>query len=379
MTSDDHWSSDVGTTIMKDYYKILGIEKGANDDDIKKAYRKLAHQYHPDKASGNENKFKEINEAYQTLSSAEKRTYYDRFGSAPRAGGGGFSGNCNPFAGFDFGGGFSAGGGFEDLGSVGDIFEAFFEGFGGKKRKTYKRGADLEVVQEITLEDAYCGVKSDFEIKTYIVCEKCRGVGHTSEAGFTQCSTCDGQGEIRESRNSFFGSFSQVRACAKCFGSGQIPKKVCGTCTGAGRIISNHKVSVAVAAGIADGQIIKLANAGEAGERGGGVGDLYVRIKVNPHAIFKREAHDLIAKANLNLIDILLAKPVAITTISGKKIEVVIPEDFNLKSKLKISGEGMPRLGSFGKGDLYIDLEVKTPKHLNYAAQRLLEQLRKEI
>ncbi len=366
---------------MKDYYKILGVEKGANDDDIKKAYRKLAHQYHPDKASGNENKFKEINEAYQTLSSAEKRTYYDRFGSAPNAGSGGFSGGGNPFAGFSAGGGSPFGWDFDasDLGSVGDIFEAFFEGFGGKKRKTYKRGADLEVVREITLEQAYQGLKSDFEIKTYVVCEKCRGVGHAVEAGFTQCSTCDGQGEIRESRSSFFGSFSQVRPCAKCFGSGQIPKKVCGICSGAGRIISNHKVSVAIAAGIADGQIIKLANAGEAGEHGGGVGDLYVRIKVKPHAIFKREGHDLIAKVSVNIVDILLAKPVSITTISDKKIEIIIPEDFNLKNKFKISGEGMPRLGSFGKGDLYIDLEVKTPKRFNSTAQKLLEQLRKEI
>ncbi len=363
---------------MKDYYKILGVEKAAKDDDIKKAYRKLAHQYHPDKASGNESKFKEINEAYQVLSSQEKRNYYDRFGSAPQGGG---NGGGNPFAGFDFGGGgfgFDASS-FEDMGSVGDIFEAFFEGFGGKKRKTYKRGADLEVVQEITLEESYSGLKSDFEIKTYIVCEKCRGVGHSVEAGFSQCSTCGGQGQIRESRSGFFGSFSQVRDCSKCFGSGQIPKKVCGTCSGAGRIVSSHKVGVAIAAGIADGQIIKLANAGEAGERGGGVGDLYVRIKVKPHPIFKREGSDLIAKVNLNILDILLSKPISVPTISGKKIEVVIPEDFNLKNKLKINSEGMPRLSSFGKGDLYIDLEVKTPKRVSLTAQKLLEQLRKEI
>ncbi len=367
-----YWDIVSLSTHMKDYYKILGIEKSATDDDIKKAYRKLAHQYHPDKASGNESKFKEINEAYQVLSSQEKRSYYDRFGSAPNQSGGGFSGG-NPFAGFDFGGGGFDTSSFEDLGSVGDIFEAFFEGFGGKKRKTYKRGSDLEIVHEITLEEAYHGLKNDFEIKTFIVCEKCLGVGHAVEAGFNKCSTCDGQGEIRESRNSFFGSFSQVRSCAKCFGSGQIPKKMCGICSGSGRIMGSKKIKVVIAAGIADGQIIKVANAGEAGEHGGGVGDLYVRIKEKPHAIFKRESQDLVLKAAMSIVDILLEKPIIITAISGKKIEVNIPTDFNLKNKIKIAGEGMPRLGSFNKGDLYIDLDVKTPKNFS------LEQLRKEI
>ncbi len=368
---------------MKDYYKILGVEKSANEEEIKRAYRKLAHQYHPDRSGGDDKKFKEINEAYQVLSNREKRGYYDRFGSAPQGSGGAPGGG--PFGGFDFNGGpegFNFGFGFDpsqmgDMGSVGDIFETIFEGLGVKRRKTYQRGADLETAEEITLEDAHRGITKNLAIRMYVLCEKCRGAGHDPNAESVKCVTCDGRGEIRENRSSFFGSFSQVRPCAKCFGTGQIYKKSCPTCSGAGRVNGDRKVEVVIATGISDGQIIKISGAGESGERGAGAGDLYVRIRVKPHSIFKREGNDLVAKVSMDIVDVLLGKPVSLVTISGKKIEVLIPADFSLKNKLKVVGEGMPRLGGFGKGDLYIDLDIKTPKHLSAAAKKLLEELSK--
>src|SRR3989344_5184002 len=220
---------------MKDYYKILGVEKSADEEEIKKAYRKLAHQYHPDKASGNEEKFKELNEAYQVLSSKEKRAQYDRFGRVFEGAQGSPHGG-NPFGNGDFGFGF----GFdpnnmEDLGGISDIFEAFFDGLGVKKRKAYHRGSDVEILQSLTLEEVFRGVEKKIKIKLFQSCGACKALGYLSDAGLTECATCSGRGEIKESRSTFFGSFSQVRSCPKCVGVGQIPNKTCGDCRGMGR------------------------------------------------------------------------------------------------------------------------------------------------
>jgi molecular chaperone DnaJ len=361
---------------MKDFYKILGVEKSASEEEIKKAYRKLAHQYHPDKAGGNEQKFKEINEAYQVLSNKEKRAQYDRFGRVFDGSGGPSAG---PFSGFDFRGfqdGFEFGfdsSNLEDLGSVSDIFDAFFEGLGIKRRKTYQRGADLEFVKEITLEEAFRGLTTTIRLDTLIVCKHCDGVGHFPQEGFVKCGTCEGRGEIRENRQTFFGQFSQVRSCSKCQGQGQIPNKVCNQCSGSGRIKGNQLVEISIAPGITDGQLIKVAGAGQAGERGAGAGDLYVRIKIKPHHTFQRLHDDLIIKKNLNLLDVLLGKKIEVPTIAGGKINVEIPEDFNLRERLRIIGEGMPRLGSHSRGDLYVEFQVKTPKKLNPKIKKLLE------
>lgn len=367
---------------MKDYYKILGIEKSASEDDIKKAYRRLAHQYHPDKAGGNADKFKEISEAYQTLSSKEKRAQYDRFGRT-------FSGG-SPFGdGFDFrtfsqedGGGFEFGfdpRGFEDAGNLSDVFDALFEGLGVRRRKTYQRGADLETVQEITLEESFSGAAKIVQLKTFVKCADCGGQGHEAAAGLEKCSVCDGKGEIRESRNTFFGSFSQVRACSKCFGSGQIPKKSCSVCGGSGRARQQKEIGFNILSGVADGQIIKISGAGEAGERGAANGDLYVRIKVKPHSIFERRGDELLVKKELNIVDALLGKELEIPGISGGAIRVEIPAGFNLKEDLRIRGEGMPKLGTRNRGDLLIIFDIKTPKKLSVKAKKLLEELGREI
>lgn len=361
---------------MKDYYKILGIEKSASEEEIKKAYRKLAHQYHPDKASGNAEKFKEINEAYQILSSQEKRAQYDRFGRVFDGATGSPFGGGSPFGNFEFG--FDPSN-LEDLGGISDIFDAFFEGMGVKKRKSYHRGSDLEIVQEITLEEAFRGTDKKIRSKFFTSCVQCNALGYFADAGLSECSTCSGRGEIKESRSTFFGSFSQVRTCPKCFGSGQLPKKLCGECKGTGRTMSQKEINVEIAPGVSDGQLIKLPKAGEAGERGAEAGDLYVRIKIPTHKIFERQGDDLVVKKEANLLDILLGTKIEIPTIGGNKILVEIPADFNLKEKFKVSGEGMNRFGGFGRGDLYVEWEIKTPKKLNSKAKKIIEDLKKEM
>ncbi len=358
----------------KDYYNILGVDKAASDEDIKKAYRKLAHQYHPDKSGGSADRFKEINEAYQILSNREKRAQYDRFGrvfdgsaGSPRGG---------PFGNFEFG--FDTGN-LDDIGSVGDLFDVFFEGLGIKRRKNYHRGSDLETVQEITLEEAFRGTEKKFKIRLFNSCGNCSGLGYFSDAGLTECATCSGRGEIKESRSTFFGSFAQVRACSKCAGSGQVPNKICSDCHGSGRIQSDKEVAVEIAPGVSNEQLIKLSGAGEAGEHGAGAGDLYVRVKILSHKIFEREGDNLFIKKEISLLDVLFGTKIEIPTINGNKVYVEIPANFSLKEKLKISGEGMTRFGGFGKGDLYIDWEVKTPKKFSAKVKKLLEDLKKEI
>jgi molecular chaperone DnaJ len=359
----------------KDYYKILGINRSASAEEIKKAYRQLAHQYHPDRPGGDEKRFKEINEAYQVLSNREKRSQYDQFGttfdglgkSYGFGGGGGFGFNFDPAN-------------FEDLNNVGEIFDAFFEGLGVKKRKTYYRGADLEVDLEISLEEAFRGIEKKTAFSGLASCKECSGLGHFAAAGFTKCQTCGGQGEIRENRNTFFGSFSQVRSCAKCFGTGQIPNKMCSACTGTGRVKQAKEVTVTIAPGIRDGQIIKLVGAGEAGERAAAAGDLYVKIKVKPHPIFAVKGNDLFAIKEVSLIDVLLGRKIQIKNISGGVIDLEIPPGANLNNDLRIPGEGMPQLGSIHRrGDLYVRFNIKTPKKFSAKAKKLLDDLKEEI
>lgn len=370
---------------MKDYYGILGVAKTASEDEIKKAYRKLAHQHHPDKAGGNEAKFKEVNEAYQVLSDKNKRAQYDCFGTADPMGG--FGAGGAQWGGFP-GGGQWGGVGFDpsqfgDMGDLGDIFETFFGGGGGfpgggGRRKTYESGSDLEVQEQITLEEAFTGTIKSVRLKTFVVCAKCGGKGAELGSGFETCSTCNGQGQIREQRRTLFGSFSQVKACAKCHGTGEVPKKPCSTCKGAGRVMSEREVKIDIMAGIDDNQLIKVKGMGEAGERGTASGDLYVRVRVRPHATFARHGSDLVIARELKLVDVLLGKPVTVPVISGGTITVEIPAGFNLKESLRIAGQGMPHIGSRARGDLLVNFTIKAPKKPNARAKELLEKLERE-
>src|SRR6185437_13540892 len=309
--------------MSKDYYHILGVEKSASEEDIKKAYRKLAHQYHPDKPGGDERKFKEINEAYQVLSDKGKRAHYDRFGTADPMGGfggfgqGGFGGNGAGFPGGNWNVDFENMG---DMGDLGDIFETFFEGLGVRpQRKTYQRGADLELQEEISLEEAFRGVTKSIKIRALSVCEKCKGKGAEAGSGFEKCAVCDGRGEVREQRRTFFGNFAQVKPCVKCHGVGEIPKKPCGVCRGAGRLVTERTVRVDILPGVDDGQLIKIKGMGEAGERGTSAGDLYVRVRVQRHHLFERHGADLIVSHEVKVLDLLLGKKIEVSTISGGK------------------------------------------------------------
>jgi molecular chaperone DnaJ len=364
----------------KDYYHVLGISKTASDEEVKKAYRKLAHQYHPDRPGGNEEKFKEINEAYQTLSDKSKRIQYDRFGTAePNFGGGqwgGFPGGATP-EGFGFGFDPEQ---FSGVGDLGDIMDSIFEGMGGRpRRKTYERGSDVETQIETTLEEAFLGASKTIHVRMQTTCDACKGKGAAAGSSFEKCAACDGRGEVREQRRTFFGTFSQVRACEKCHGTGEIPKNACSACHGAGRVVSARDITIEILPGIEDGQLIKLKGMGEAGERGAAGGDLYVRIRIARHRLFERRGNDLLVKHELDVQDLLLGKRIEVPTIEGKTISAEIPVGFNLKDNLRIPREGMPHFGAgrsmfaANRGDLLVDFIMKAPKP-NIKLKKALEE-----
>ncbi len=355
--------------MAKDYYKILGVTQTANEEEIKKAYRKLAHQYHPDKQGGSADKFKEINEAYQVLGDKQKKENYDRFGTAEPAGG---FGGTN-WGDFDMGG---MGGVNINMGDLNDIFESFFGGAaGGRGRRTVRRGADLELSQEITLEESFHGTVKNLNVRTKITCPICRGAGGDPKEGMSVCEDCNGKGEVREEKRTFFGNFSQLKTCTRCHGVGQIPKKMCGECKGAGRVTGDRKVSLEIIPGVADGQVIQVKNFGEAGERGAPTGDLYVRIRVKPHPDFIRHGDDLIIREELSVTGLLLGKKVKVPTMDGKDIEIEIPAGFDLKQPLRVTGKGMPKPGHFGRGDILVDFILKAPKKLSGKEKKALEDL----
>jgi molecular chaperone DnaJ len=366
--------------MSKDYYQILGVSRNASDEEIKKAYRRLAHKYHPDKEEGNETKFKEINEAYQVLSNKEKRQQYDRFGHvfSGQAAEGGF--NQRGGSGFGFGGmdweNMSGG-----SGEWADIFEGIFEHFGGagKSRQTYVQGSDIEIIHPITLEEAFSGIEKRLSFRTFITCDKCDGRGYDKESKTKTCPTCQGKGEIKEEKRTFFGYFSQVKACPECRGKGEVFDKPCSKCNAHGRIKGNREVLINIKPGIEDSQIIKVKEAGEAGERGSKTGDLYVVVKVKPHNKFKRDGADLHMQQDIKITKALLGEKIEIEGIKDEKINVTIPYGFNFKDELKIENKGMPRLDSNERGDLYVFFNAILPKKLSEKAKKIIEDLDKEI
>ncbi len=365
---------------MKDYYKILGVSKDAPDEEIKKAYRKLAHEYHPDRPGGNEARFKEINEAYQVLSNKEKKAQYDRFGEVPEGAAAGYGGAWNPFG----EGGFSAGfGGFGAQNGFGvdfeDIFEGIFGGSGGQRRRTYTQGSDVELEIQITLEEAFRGVARDIKFKTNVLCDVCGGVGYDRSKGTKKCATCVGKGEVKVERKTFFGNFSQVKLCPDCGGRGEIPNVVCKNCKGEGKVFSSKSVAVDIAPGIEDGQIVKVSGGGEAGSKGGASGDLYIVIRITPHPVFTRKKSDLYVTKDIDLAEALLGKEIGMHDVGGEKFGVVIPTGFSLNEKMKIAKRGMPKFGMGSRGDLYVTFNLKLPKHLSPRAKKMIEELDDEL
>lgn len=359
--------------MTKDYYQILGVSKSASAEDIKKAYYKLAHKYHPDKDGGDEKRMKEINEAYQILSDKEKRNQYDRFGSA-------FEGGAGP-GGFDYQWAWGKpGADFEfDVGDLGEMMEEMF-GFGGSRarKKDIKKGKDIEIGLEIPLEDTLKGKEREIFLEKYIFCSRCQGAGAEPGTKVNECFSCRGTGEVQQIRRTFFGSFTRFTTCPECKGEGKRPDKPCNVCKGEGRLKDEEKIKIFIPAGVDTNQVIKVEGKGEAGRRGGKPGDLYVRIFVKPHSVFKRKADDLHVSLPISFSQAALGDEVDVLTLEGTKILLKVPEGTESGKVLRISGKGIPHFSGFGRGDLYVELIIKTPKKLTKKQKELLEKLKEE-
>ncbi len=361
--------------MAKDYYEILGVDKKASKDDIKKAFRTLAHKYHPDKKTGDDAKFKEINEAYSVLGDDGKRSQYDQYGSAgPNAGfGGGGSGFGGAgFGDFDFSQ-FTQGGsgnGFEF--DFGDIFGG---AFGGNQRRQTKRGRDISIDIELTFEESIFGVERTVLLNKVSKCDNCGGNGAEKGSDLSTCSTCNGKGQIREMKRTFFGQFETTATCETCHGSGKVPKTKCGVCHGHGVVKKESEIKVKIPSGIEAGEMMRLSGGGEA-ISGGQTGDLYIKIHVKKHPLFRKEGNNLVMDYKVKLSDALLGGEVNLQTLDGD-IKVKIPEGVAHGEILRIKGKGVPTdRGS--RGDILIRVSVAMPKKLSKEAKKAIETLKEE-
>jgi molecular chaperone DnaJ len=377
------------TYMSKNYYESLGIGKQASKDEIKKAFRALAHKYHPDKQGGDAEKFKEINEAYSVLSDDSKRAQYDQFGSTSNAygqQGGGYSqagGFGGGFDGFDFSqftqGGFnnSSGGGAQFDFDLGDIFGDVFGG--GRTRQQQARGRDISVDIEISFEDAIFGVERTMLLNKTSVCDNCNGSGAEKGSEMMTCTTCNGKGSLREVKRSIFGQFESVKTCEVCKGSGKIPKTKCHECKGNGVLKKQSEIKVKIPAGIENGEMIRLTGGGEA-VSGGVAGDLYIKVYVKKHSLFRKEGNDLVMDLKVKLTDALLGAQYPIKTLDGE-INLKIPEGVKHGQFLKIAGKGVPYAQSNSlskRGNILVHVDVIIPEKLSKSAKAKVEELRKE-
>ncbi len=354
--------------MSKDYYKILGVDKEADDASIKRAYRKLAHKHHPDKNNGNAEKFKEINEAYQVLSDKQKRSQYDQFGqtfdgSSGSAGGQGFQG----FSGFG-GQGMNF-----DFGDLGDIFGDVFGGRGRSKTGPI-RGSDLQMELVIDFDKSVFGGEDVIELYRSVQCPKCKGEGVEPGYKINTCETCGGVGQVKRQSQTMFGVFSQVTTCPKCNGTGKIPEKPCSRCGGDGISKESENIKIKIPAGIDDGETIKLSKKGEAGRRGGEYGDLYIRIRVNPSKDFVRKGYDIISEIPLSFTEAALGSNVLVKTIDGDVI-LKIPSGTQTGKVFILKSRGVTRLGRSGRGDHLVKVTVVTPKKLSQKEKKLFTEL----
>ncbi len=350
---------------MKDYYKILGLEKGASKDEIKKAFRKLVAKYHPDKAEGNEEKYKEITEAYAVLSDDKKRAEYDAYGhSFPGSGGAGGGFNWQ-----DFQSGFS-GQGFQF--DISDIFENF--GFGSSSE--IKRGQDIAIDVNLTFSESIFGTTRKIFLKKNTTCKKCQGSGAKPGSNLKKCDTCAGKGKIKESRQSMMGVFSTVRECSVCKGRGKIPEERCPDCVGSGIIRDEVEVNIKIPAGIQNGETIRMPGQGEEIGNEGEPGDLYVRVHVENDPNITRQGLDLIKTVPIKLTDAILGAIYEVETLDGS-VKIKIPAGISHGELIRIKGKGVPSTTQ-GRGNFFIKAKVETPKKLSKHALELVKQLREE-
>ena len=350
----------------QDYYATLGVARDASADDLKKAYRKLAMQHHPDRNPGDhaaEAKFKEVNEAYDVLKDEQKRAAYDRFGHAA----------------FEQGGAPGGGGPFGDGGGLGDIFDQMFGEFmgcgRGRGRRGPRSGADIRAAVEIDLEEAFAGARKTIRVPTRVACEACAGTGsQDKEKAADTCSACGGAGKVRAQQ----GMFIVERTCPTCGGSGRVVRNPCRICHGVGTVQRERTLQVKIPAGVEDGTRIRLAGEGEAGGPGAQPGDLFVHISVHPHEIFQREGANILCHVPIRMTQAALGADVEVPSIDGGKARVKIPPGTQTGAQFRLRGKGMSVLQSNQRGDMFIQIAVETPQHLTARQRELLEQFEAE-
>lgn len=347
----------------RDYYEVLGVSKGAADDELKRAYRKLAKKYHPDLNPDDkeaERKFKEASEAYEVLSDPQKRANYDRFGHAAADAGFGGSGGTGAY---DFGG-------FD----VSDIFEQFFGGgvSSSPRRSGPRRGKDLQKVLNLTFEEAAKGTTKTISVSRLDHCKKCSGRGTKDGASPDTCKVCGGRGQVQHRQNTLFGTFASSVPCSACRGTGQVINNPCPQCNGAGRSRKSHKLDVNIPAGIDQGQSVALRGEGDSGELGGASGDLYITVNVQKHPIFKRSGFDVICDVPVTFLEASLGAEIAVPTLNGQ-VSLNIPEGTQSGTSFRLKGKGIKNLNGIGYGDQYVNVEVEIPKNLTSKQKELLK------
>ncbi|MEX0652334.1 MAG: DnaJ C-terminal domain-containing protein [Candidatus Paceibacterota bacterium] len=358
--------------MQKDYYKILNITKGASKDEIKKAFRTLAHKYHPDKQTGDETKFKEISEAYSVLSDEKKRAEYDSYGRVFSGGGGAGAQQGQGFGGFDFSG-FQGGfqqGGFDGV-DLGDIFGDIF---GGGNRGP-QRGRDISIDLELSFKEAVFGVERKVLLTKTSTCDGCKGTGAEKGSAQDTCSGCNGKGKIHENKSSVFGTFTSVRPCSECHGTGKVPKEKCKTCKGARVVRKEEEVVIRVPAGINHGEMIRLSGGGEA-IAGGESGDLYIKIHVHADRMYHKEGVHLITTLSVKLTDALLGGDYTLQTLDGDAIVVKVPQGVSFGEIIRVKGRGVPYRNT--RGDLLIKIAIDLPKKLSKKSKSAIDELRSE-
>ncbi|MDD5469322.1 MAG: molecular chaperone DnaJ [Candidatus Peribacteraceae bacterium] len=356
------------TYMPRDFYEVLGVGRSATQEEIKRAYRRLSKEFHPDKHKGDkgdkdvEQRYKEINEAYETLNDPKKRQMYDQFGSAG-PGGGGFGG----FSGFNQG----------DFSGFSDIFESFFGGRGpGGRQARDQRGSDMEVELVITLQDVVHGAQHTLSLRKQHTCSACGGSGAKEGAALVTCSTCSGTGQVTRSAQSFFGTIQQSVVCPACAGSGKMPETPCASCGGEGRREEKSTVTVDVPAGIDDGQTLRVRGEGEAGRQGAPAGDLFVHIRIKPDHRFEREREDIRSSITIPAIDAILGTEVPVETVHGP-VTLKVPDATQPGQVFRLRGKGLPVLSSSRHGDHYVTVQVEIPKKLSRKEKELMGEWRK--
>ena len=358
----------------RDYYEVLGVQKNATDEELKKAYRQLAKKYHPDANPNNkeeaEKKFKEVNEAYEVLSDKQKRSIYDQFG---HSGPNGYSSDFSGFSGFDGFSGFGGGNGGFDV-DLGDIFSSFFGGSTRSQRQNGPvRGRDLRVRIEIAFEEAAFGITKEITINRDEQCDTCHGSGCKPGTTTETCKVCNGSGQVKSVQNTILGSFSSVRTCEHCGGSGKIISNPCVDCKGRGTVRKQRKIKVNIPAGIDNGQIISLRGEGEPGLRGGGPGDLYITVSVKPHSVFTRKGDSLFCNVHISFAQAALGAIIDVPTLSGVE-QYDLAEGTQTGSIFTLKGKGIKNINGRGTGDLYFTVIVDVPKKLNSEQRDLLKR-----